>query len=295
MKFAIGFVMYYPDMTKLKETLQKFSKYSHEIVLYNNGLKDNDLDFLKNLSVNVIGTGKNVGIAKALNEIMRYARDYYTADWVFVSDQDAGYIGNVFEEYSKYADDPEIGVICPSIVKKLGGKQPVYNLVNGYEEVQRCPTSGMAMRISDWEAVDGYNDDLFIDYVDYDMCEKIILLDKKLIRLKSVILVQSLGKSTKISWMYQLGTLIHSKRIETMATVFNHSPKRNYYFVRNGIIYVRTYHNEIHVLSELKFIFKWELKKLIFERNKIKQFMAFINGLIAGVKFEVQKVHARKD
>lgn len=283
-KFAVGFVLYKPNISTLEDTIDQFSDYSDEIVLFNNGISDSDLAYLRKCNRTIIGSGENIGIASALNGIMSYVKENFTADWVIVSDQDAKYSGNIINAYSKFTNDPNIGAICPQIVKTDNSQ--LFVLEDVFMEVERCPTSGMAMRVSDWLKVGKYDDDLFIDYVDYDMCEKILLNNQKIIRTKKVALIQNLGNSSRVKSVYLVGKLLRSSRIKKMATIFNHSPKRNYYFVRNSIIYLKKYGQYIDKRKECMFIFKWELKKLLFEEKKLRQLKAIRDGLKDGFRYK---------
>lgn len=287
-RMIVGIVLYNPTIEIVINTINNLETDASSVVAYNNGATISDLKSLSDIGVNIIGSGDNVGIAKALNSIMEFALSYdKTTEWVFVSDQDANYSKNILCHYEKYLDQDDVGIICPNIIKN-SEELPAYNSKE-ISEIKRCPTSGMAMRTCDWEKIGGYNDDLFIDYVDYDICEKVILLGKKIVRINNAYLIQSLGKINRVMWIYKLGQIFDNDRIKKMSMIFNHSPKRNYYFVRNGIIYIRTYAKDISVLKEMLYICKWELKKLIFESQKIQQVGAIFKGIKEGLKYEILK------
>lgn len=282
---VVGVVLYYPNFESLKVTLNFFKTQVKHIILFDNGMDAELREQIISLNVHLIGNGKNIGIAAALNAIMDFADKSLKSKWVLVSDQDSSFTENIVSEYTKLFSDDSIGIICPNIVKSNNQNLKKNNV--GQMDIGRCPTSGMAMRVSDWKRAGKYNEDLFIDYVDYDICEKFILMNKRITRLNNVYLIQQLGNVSEIKGLMLLGKLLKSQRLEKAAMTFNHSPVRNYYFVRNGIIYVRTYKDNIDVKKEIFFIVKWELKKLLFEKKKISQLRSTVLGVHDGVKYSI--------
>lgn len=280
MKLCIGVVLYNPDIIQLKVNMEQLNSLGTAVVYFDNG-SSNIADIrnvLKNTSFPLIEAKINLGIATALNELMKYAKSN-EIDWVLSMDQDATVSDNTITEYLKYIEDSEIGIMCPKIIKLGVDVNNKKSKIDKVKQVEKCPTSGTFLRTSVWEEVGGYDDDLFIDYVDYDMCIKVRVAGYKILRISEAKLFQNLGAVTKISSIYLLGNLLNSNRIKKAAYTFNHSPKRNYFFVRNGIFIIKKYKKNINVRHEYFFIIKWELKKLLFESNRIEQFKSIRSGI----------------
>lgn len=280
---VVGFILFHPDFDVLNQTLNYFKQKVKYIVLYDNGMNQKTKKKFMASNYILIGDGSNKGVAAALNAIMDYADKRFNAEWVFVSDQDSSFSDNIIDEYTKLFNDDSIGAICPEVIKNSGNLELDIPNVS-YRNVKRCPTSGMAMRVSDWKKIGKYNEKLFIDYVDYDICEKLLINKKRIVRIKNTFLIQRLGNAKNNSLILFIGNVLNSDRIKKSALLFNHSPKRNYFFVRNGIFYIRTYHQYISVKKEIYFMVKWELKKIIFERYRIRQLRAIFHGITDGLR-----------
>ena len=90
--YAAGIVLYKPDMKRLKENLDAIAPQAHHVYCFNNGL-GNDQRTARELlgsydNVTILGDGHNIGIASALNALVRQAHDDGMT-WILTLDQDS--------------------------------------------------------------------------------------------------------------------------------------------------------------------------------------------------------------
>ncbi|MCR5047384.1 MAG: glycosyltransferase [Saccharofermentans sp.] len=280
-RFAAVIVTYFPDVERVSNNVSNLIAQGFLVIIVDNGSEK--LDAIQNLqssSCLVKELGENKGIAYALNEGMRIAAESGAA-WVLSLDQDSIPGDNIYNEYKKHIDLPEAGALCPLIVRngKMDLSDDSFETVCQYDVVDTCPTAGFFLNVNDWKSVDGYDDKLFIDYVDYDMCMRLKGIGKKIYRVQSTSVIQELGKIQYNSFCYKLGKVLKIQKLCNFAVTYNHSPKRNYYYVRNGVYYINKYKDLLNVRVERNNMVKWEIKKLVHEGKKYEQFKAILSGI----------------
>ena len=119
---------------------------------------------------------------------------------------------------------------------------------------------------------------MFIDYVDYDICIKLKIAGYFIYRINSAFIIQELGKAQVIKFIEKIGKLLNVKKIINFSHTYNHSPLRNYYFVRNALFYQSKYKNYIDLNKDRMFVLKWELKKLLLEPKKLAILESIFHG-----------------
>ncbi|MBP1046351.1 glycosyltransferase [Enterococcus sp. BWM-S5] len=289
-KICAGVITFNPDIELLENNLAILRKQVERVYIIDNGSSNIEQIKLIDKEISVVGFSENVGIAKALNRLMMEA-DKEGFEWVLSMDQDTLIQPNVIESYSRYIDDPTIGMLTLRVIRKSSSGEILFetSTENEYDYVERCPTSGMLLETAAWKEAGGYDDWLFIDYVDYDMCQKVLLLNKKIVRVNDTYMIQQLGDGAELSIVGRMIESLSSDKMKKKTIVFNHNPVRNYYFVRNSIYFMRKYKKHIKVSSELKKVTKWEVKKLIFEKRFFAQFGAMLRGISAGMRAKITR------
>lgn len=288
-KIAAGIVTYNPDLNRLHENINAILPQVELVFLVDNGSKN--IDELENAFIEkkvvLIKNKENLGIAAALNKIMEYSIDY-GYEWTLTLDQDSVVPDNMIEEYEKYTEEEMIAMIVPVIFDRtmsiidVNGK-----LTQNFEYVENAITSGTLMNNQIWKEVKGFEEKLFIDYVDFDYCMKVRLANYRILRVNTVKLLHELGNASEIKVFHYLGKLFHrypslAKKFMDMRYTTNHSPIRVYYVTRNQYYYMNKYKEYIDV-KRLKRGMKiaW-IVKLIFEKQRIKKWKAIRQGIKDG-------------
>lgn len=267
MKFIAGIITYNPDINRLKENLHAVLNQVDKVLIIDNG-SDNVQEiknYLKNTAnVIFIVNHENRGVACALNQEAKYALENGYG-WLLSLDQDSVIPDGLVDEYQKYIDNSEIGMICCKIKDRNFGELD-YNakITGGTEIVPTCITSASMIRLSAWNKVGGYYEPLFIDSVDFDICYSLRKAGYKILRTNDIALLHEVGHGRKVHFLGKDRQLV------------NHSPIRYYYIFRNGLFVARRHG---YLASMIKhYIFTFLIINL-YEKNKIAKDIMIIKGL----------------
>ena len=227
MDIPAGIVMFNPDIYRLKENVCAVIVQCVHIYLIDNGSSNikeiyEILGSFNQSKITIIRNEKNQGIAKALNQLTSMAqRDGF--EWILTLDQDSISPSNIIEEFNKYIKDMNTGMLCPVICDRNKGN--TIDIKNGSKEINECITSGSLLNIKAWKEIGGFDENMFIDGVDFDICYRLRQFGYKILCVQSIVLLHELGH---IEW---------HRFIFWRVLVKNHSPFRKYYIARN-IIYI---------------------------------------------------------
>lgn len=228
MKVLIGIVEYKPDAERLKACLKSVSDADTYIV-------DN--------------SENNIGIASALKKIMEYAGEN-GYEWVLTLDQDSVAAPGLIDEYLKYTDDSTIGALTCII------KDRNFDELQPAGEVDCCITSGCFMRVDAYKKTPGYDEWLFIDSVDFDICLSLREAGYRIRRIPFEGLIHEVGKGKKTVFGY----------------VYNHPAWRKYYIARNRV-YVAKKHGG-NVFREIVRNIRDMFLVLLYEDDKLAKIKA---------------------
>ena len=222
----------------------------------NSSLTDNSCNKIK-----YIPLMKNKGIAYALKLGADLAiNDKY--DYLLTLDQDSVMTGECLSKLLSYVnknDMSDVAIVAPEF----------NNASTGIECVDMVITSGNIINLSLYKKINRFNENLFIDFVDFDLCYQFREKNYKIILMKEALLIHSLGENNKHR--------IFGKEFNNT----NHSPLRKYYLYRNE--YFCT-----HISKERKKFFKKIhtrlytidlLKIILLEDKKIKKFKMIKKGI----------------
>ncbi|MBO5030362.1 MAG: glycosyltransferase family 2 protein [Lachnospiraceae bacterium] len=268
-------ITFNPDIKRLERNIEAIKKQVEQIVIFDNA-SSNILEINKLLSeyaVTILEECENKGIAYGLNQCMEFARknDY---EWVITLDQDSICPLDIIKKSYVFLKRKDIAMIVPVIRESNSGEMCLLGdrlNKDDFQEVKKCITSGAITNVKVWEKVDGFDEGLFIDYVDYDFAMKVLLKKYKIIRMNKVLLDHQIGNS---KYKNILGRKVR---------IANHSDFRKYYIARNMIIYIKRYWKNINALKEIMRVIKVLLLIIFFESNKRNKISAFLRGIKDGL------------
>lgn len=184
----------------------------------------------------VIRLGRNFGIAAALNAGLKFAREH-GFQWLATFDQDSQVTPGMIEEMARalasYPHPEKVAIVTPCHVdRKLGFT--VRDRDNeakgeGWRVIRTTMTSGNLLNVRMATAVGGFDDSLFIDYVDHEFCLRLRRHGYRILEATRARLMHSLGAMERRLFLF--------KRV----TVTHHSVIRHYYRARNRLIVWRLY------------------------------------------------------
>lgn len=170
MRIFACIVTYEPDVELLNANVAAVLDQVEGVVLVDNA-SSNLLSFLQTIDprVDVLRQPQNQGLSRAMNAAVRRAQAE-GADAVLMLDQDSIVSADAVSSLSEaLRADPGLAIVAAHMVDRNvegAGEPPTHVL----EAVNACITSGSLVRLSDWAAVGGWDENLFIDYVDFDFC-----------------------------------------------------------------------------------------------------------------------------
>ena len=276
-------VTYFPD-AGLKLRVLNLSYQFDEVFIIDNtpdlepplGIKL--LTEIFNLSI--LRMKKNMGIAYALNEGLKYARDHGYL-WVGTFDQDSTipkyYLKDIFASLSKIPRNDKVAILSPIYLLPTGMKKSFSSQNDRIKPIREVPltmTSGNLLNVSIAESIGGFDEDLFIDYVDFDICLRIRLHGYKIIENFNVVLIHELGIN-----------FFQKKILGIKVGIPNYSSIRIYYSTRNRLVLYLRYWRFFpgFVFNDLLKLPILVAKIILFESDKRSKLRAFIIGFKDGI------------
>lgn len=267
MKCCAGIITYNPEVDKLINGLSSLYSQVDLIIIFDNGSVN--IESLKlalqtyQEKLILIENENNIGIAGGLNKIFECAekRKY---EYVLTLDQDSFCPENLVEQLLKKVAEG-VGIVCPLFRdRNTDIISSGNNNSSKCSEIEKCITSGSITTIQAWKEVHGFDEKMFIDFVDFDFCVRIRKCGYKIIQDNTVILEHEIGHS-------------FSKKIfNRQIIVAEHSPSRNYYIVRNFIYYRKK--NNIHDKAEMNAMLITIAKMIFFEEDHFKNIISILKG-----------------
>lgn len=281
-KFLAGIVLYNPDIIRLEENIKSLLAQIHMIVCIDNNSSNIDLvqKLLSNYSnIIIIRNNKNQGIAKALNQILIYAKEN-NYEWILTMDQDSVVRPMLLKEYAKQLGDRRLAMIT-CLFQERNVREIVYEENEEVEEVKKCITSGCFTNVVACLEIGGFNEKLFIDYVDFDMCIRLRQNGYKLCRINKIGMVHETGKVRRFYFRNKL-VKICGNPIE----IYNESPIRVYYFFRNIVYFYCKYGKEGKEYTSFLHIVWRAFLVIIFEKPKLKKVYFMFKGIKEGLNLK---------
>lgn len=290
-RVAAGIVVYNPNIQRLQECILHLKKQVGCIIVYDNSDSNNVFD----PEIIYLTNNKNDGVAYALNKIFEKA-NMMGYEWVLTMDQDTIVPENMISIFSKYMNRNDIGIICPQVIDKRRKYLQIDNNPNDVSFVESCITSASCTNLSAWIRLGGFDEFLFIDFVDNDYCKRLILNGYKILRCNNVLIDQEFGNIQLrspfcVKFYIGLSHLLKNKNIAKLSYHKEVSPVRVYYVHRNLLYLNKKFkdyggigYDNFYCHSFAGFLLYFSLPSLVRGSKKIKILKAIAKGLYDGWK-----------
>lgn len=244
MKYSLAgcVICYNPDDNVIKN-IETYINVCEILYLVDNGNAYNLFVELKRKYDNIVYLfhKENKGISFSLNEVLQKINTKF--DFLLTMDQDSFFEGNNLKRYlneiHKFNWQNTLG-IGPQIFEQAPPQDDWTNVQ--WEENLRVITSGNIINVKIAYKIGGWDDKLFIDEVDHEICYRGYLHGyKNFVCSNGVYLNHSLGVTVEKRYLF--------KKIKIKNY---HNYIRTYYMVRNRLYVYRKYH-KIDELGFLKF------------------------------------------
>lgn len=233
-------VTYNPEFDVFKASLASISSQVRMVYVVDNSEGQIEQSFVEQSvcsydNVVVVSGGENRGIGAAQNIGLKIAMEK-GADFTLLSDQDTifpeFFINNMIGNFLEIEENNRVAAIAPDFSEnnKGGKKEGFFEIVGlssvrlvsdlKYQEVGQVIASGMIINNKLLLDIGMMDEDLFIDWVDFEWCWRARSKRYRIIGCRNVVINHALGDSA----------------ISIRGSSYSlHSPERNYYIVRNGI------------------------------------------------------------
>ncbi len=275
-KIYAGIVLYNPDSKRLVENVVAIASQVDKVILYDNGSKNIEkIECDTNLmqQCKLIKSPKNCGIASALNKLASFAYND-GAKWLLTLDQDTVVKLGLIDTYRKYMNLPQIGQLCCLFEDRNNPKMKLTNFAE-VEKVDRTITSAALVNLLAWKDVGGFDESLFIDYVDHDFCAALIHHGYFNYQINYIGFLHELGHTERHSFLWW-----------SYATT-NHNAFRRYYMARNCILVARRYHTS--VWRECKWLLGETARIILAEKDKRKKITNTFKGIKDGLTIDATR------
>jgi rhamnosyltransferase len=280
MKLLAVVVAYNPDENFLRNIKSYLEDVNFLIIWENSPLPEKE-NYQKELSddadkIRFMGTGKNVGLGKAYNDAVGYAKEHdYTH--IMTMDQDSyfinfkGYRANIEKE-----TDETIGMLLPMV-----------NLDGVYEyeplEAKLGMQSGAVFPLRILDKIGLFREDFFIGGIDHEITFRVRKYGYNLMRYSNCNMIHAVGSGRIVS--------IFNRQFE----LIENSPLRRFYTIRNECILFREYPEEMkkNRFFFLKLQIKEALKIILWEKEKTAKIAAMLKGTFYGL-FSIDKPYKKE-
>lgn len=257
MKFCCGVTLYYPSQEEINNVLM-YSKIFDHVYIFDNtdshAYRKNRENFKNKKDITYISFGENKGLSVAYNSMCDLAikNDF---DYICLLDQDSSVHNEDFEKIKNkiYIDNKKnVAIYVPKIVYK----HKEYKMKNDNNdcEIEWEISSGSFINLMVYMKTNKFDENYFIDRLDYDYCYQVRRLGYKIIRINDVELHQKLGEVCS----------------GIFSNVSQHNTIRHYYIFRNRLYFNYKYYSRIKAgaISILQTI-KHVGLIILFENNKL--------------------------
>jgi rhamnosyltransferase len=271
-------VTYHPNRTMLEHVRTVMAEVK-ALVVVDNGSSSHAVDALKNASTelgfHLIPNGRNVGIAEALNQGVRWAeREGYP--WVLLMDQDSrireGFVNAMLRTWMSHPQREKIASLYPLYMHPELGVRPLAPRARDGSHIW-CMTSGTLMPTWIFDKIGCFASEFFIDWVDIEYCFRIRKAGYLLVEAGDAILVHDPGQATPVSI---LGLRFWPS---------HHSAVRRYYMSRNRIVVFRKYFFRLPLgtLKAMHAALRDTAKCFLGERDRLRKIRNFLIGTWDGL------------
>lgn len=271
-------VVFYNPAQNMLDNIFSYLDIVSELIIIDNSDKMCLIDnrIISNVKIKYIKLDRNVGIAKALNIAAEYAI-FSNYNYLLTLDQDSSIsIQTIRKLYNLIEGNCRVGIVSPY---QQNNNYPTLKNNVGVYEVDTVITSGNILSLAAYQYVGGFEDKLFIDYVDFEFCLKLRKNKYKILIDDSLVLD------------HKLGDLQVRRFFGKKVSVTNHNAKRYYYRTRNRLFVLKKYWNVSDSFNnvETKLFFTDIVKIILYEKNKFSKVLAILYGIIDFVRKKYER------
>lgn len=265
-------VTYNPELHHLKDVVMTLSKQIDSILLYdNNSLNFKDIaSILFPQNVIIHSSPVNKGLPTHYNAAIQYGLEN-GFDYLLILDQDSIFDENFLDEYRKHLDEDFLCLV-PFLVHNNSDYEKSYptKTKNTCDYVKRSINSGTLIYLHKLPNDIRFDEDLFIDCVDFDFFKQANKFRLKTLRINSAKLHISLGNISRTGPLF----------------LYNYSPFRLEKQTRDRVLFLRKHPFSAFSLWLFLFTIFCDAKAVLFEKERLRKIKAIAKGFKEGLFFK---------
>jgi rhamnosyltransferase len=271
-------ITYHPAQD-LAQHIAHLRKQVAGLVIVDNGSHEAERAILRELaqlhSFTLLENSGNLGIGAALNRGIQWAAGDGRFEYVALFDQDSGaphtFIADLVSCLEQHTARGSVAIVAPRIHNRYTGSTDGGPLAARRGQYLVAQTSGSLMPLRVFNSAGWFKEELFIDYVDYEYCLRVVSAGWEILYCDKAVLSHAPGNSRRetILGIY-------------LGTSLNYSPLRHYYLMRNGVWVLHKYWRQQtrwcakHACS----ILKGMIKVFMFEKGRLIKLGCSLSGFI---------------
>lgn len=255
---------YNPELDLLERNIDAVVNQVDKLIVYENASNNREeiVALCENKGVELILNDKNYGVAGPLHDGLEYAVDNGYS-YILTLDQDSVSSEGMAEALlSLIKTDDKLAIVAAQPVMIVNGVTVSEYKENHY--VDDVITSGALADVAKLKEIGGYMPEMFIDWVDTEICFRVISKGYKI--------MQSIVPIT-----HTFGEPVRRKFLWKWCIVTNYSPFRCYYIARNSAFCAKIY-KDLLSKRRSKYLLKTRVKIIFFEANKREKLKALSKG-----------------
>lgn len=268
-----GILLYNPDLGRLQQNVDAVKK-DVDCILFIDNASSNALEiqeFAKNNNITLIQNERNEGLPKAFNTMMLYAKDNSFGNLLLL-DQDSICESNLI---SVYQDNISSDYVClvPQIIHRLKEYEDKYGQksTTQKEPASDIINSGTLINLNVLPQDIRFNENLFVDCVDFDFFLQLKKRDLKILRINSTSLFCDLG-NLRVHYLFNKPFFSN-----------NYSIFRLEKQAKDRVIFIFSHFKEplarkVFFLSILGYF-----TLILFEKRKFSKLIAIFKGICKGI------------
>lgn len=271
MQLAGAVVLYHPDNQVIPNILSYL--YGLEVLYVMDNTESPDTHIAKALkrypNVKYVAFEENKGISYALNYAIAHCSEY---EYLLTMDQDSSFYPGDIERYkSRIETMNKSDVAVYGVRYDKDGKQ-----IRPDRYAKRLITSGSIIDLNISRKLKGFDENLFIDCVDFEYCYNAAEHGYKVLELGDIIFNHQLGETKIRRFLW--------KRYER----HEHNAIRRYYITRNNIYLLKKYKGKRN-FGRFREAMRALWGILLWEENKIPKLNAWMQGIKDGIAGKMGK------
>ena len=205
MKYA-AVTFYFPTIENV-ENINKISKQVDYVLIMDNSPFDNKNLLLSIENVKYYCVKENLGISKAFNYLLKNESILFNdEDYIIFFDQDStieeNHIDNLINDYNELIkNNYKVACLGPIYYERNSNKVKIQKLkkelLPSIYSVKSIITSSMLCRYKELKEINFWNEDVFLDMSDWDLCWRFIEKGYLCCVTSNVILTHTLGENSK--------------------------------------------------------------------------------------------------